>query len=145
MKRSILLAAAAAAALSALGFSAQALAADDHKGHDHDAKGSSPHAHEAKALHGGVVSVVKDVNYELVARPDGIALYVSDHGKAADLAGATAKVTLLSSSKKEEATLTPVGGSLQAKGAFGVGPGTKVMAQVSLKGQPAQVVRFTLK
>lgn len=131
-------------AMAALGFSAQGFAADDHKGHDHEPKGST-HAHETKAQHGGVVSVVKDVNYELVARPDAIALYVSDHGKPADLAGATAKLTLLSGSKKEEATLAAGGDSLQAKGAFSVGAGTKVVAQVSLKGQPAQAVRFTLK
>lgn len=138
MKRSMLV------AVAVMGFSAYAFAADDHKGHDHDTKGSA-HAHEVKAQHGGVVSVVKDVNYELVARPDALMLYVSDHGKPADLNGATAKLTLLSGSKKEEATLAPGGDSLQAKGTFSAGAGTKVVAQVSLKGQPAQAVRFTLK
>lgn len=129
----------------ALGLSAQALAADDHKGHEHDSKAGSPHAHDVESRHGGVVSVVKDIHYELVARPDGIALYVSDHGKPMNLSGATARLTLLSGSKKSEASLAPVGDALQATGAFGVGPGTKAVAQVSLKGQPAQAVRFTLK
>ena len=138
MKLSILVVA------TALGMCGAAFAADDHKGHDHEAKGGS-HAHEAKAQHGGVVSIVKDVNYELVARPDGLALFVSDHGKASDLSGAAAKLTLLSGSTKQEATLTPDGDSLQAKGAFSVGPGTKVVAHVTLKGQPSQAVRFTLK
>lgn len=130
--------------IAAFGLSTSAFAADDHKGHEHENKGSA-HAHEAKAQHGGVVAVVKDVNYELVARPDTLTLHVSDHGKPADLAGASAKVTLLSGSKKEEATLVQVGETLQAKGAYSVGAGTKVVAQVALKGQPAQAVRFALK
>lgn len=32
-----------------------ALAADDHKGHNHDDKKGAEHSHEAKPLHGGVV------------------------------------------------------------------------------------------
>ena len=131
-------------AVSALALSSNSFAADDHKGHEHEGKGAA-HAHEAKPQHGGVVAVVKDVNYELVARPDGLALYVSDHGKPSDLAGASAKLTLLSGSKKEEATLAPVGSALQAKGSFAASAGTKVVAQVTLKGQAAQAVRFTLK
>lgn len=130
--------------IAAIGLSTNVFAADDHKGHEHESKGSA-HAHEAKAQHGGVVSVVKDVNYELVARADTLTLHVTDHGKPAALSGASAKVTLLSGSKKEEATLVPVGETLQAKGTYSVGAGTKVLAQVSLKGQPAQAVRFALK
>jgi len=103
------------------------------------------HAHEAKAQHGGVVSVVKDVNYELVASASELRLYVSDHGKPAELTGATARLTMLSGSKKEEATLAPAGGALQAKGSYAVAAGTKVVAQVALQGKPAQSVRFTLK
>lgn len=61
------------------------------------------------------MTVAKDVSYELVALPDLISLYVSDHGKPVDLAGATAKVTLLSSGKKEEVTLVQAADSLQAK------------------------------
>lgn len=131
-------------AVSALALSSNGFAADDHKGHEHEGKGGA-HAHEIKAQHGGVVAVVKDINYELVARPDGLMLHVSDHGKPADLSGASAKLTLLSGSKKEEATLAPAGNALQAKGTFTASPGTKVVAQVSLKGQPMQAVRFTLK
>ena len=131
-------------AVSALALSINAHAADDHKGHAHDSKGSE-HAHEVKPQHGGVVSVVKDVNYELVARADGIALFVSDHGKATDLTGASAKLTLLSGMKKTDATLVPASDALRAQGAFSVPAGTKVVAQVSLKGQPAQAVRFTIK
>ena len=131
-------------AVSALALSINVQAADDHKGHAHDAKGAE-HAHEVKPQHGGVVSVVKDVNYELVTSPEGIALYVSDHGKASDLTGGSAKLTLLSGTKKTEATLAPAKDALRAQGAFNVPAGTKVVAQVTLKGQAAQPVRFTTK
>ena len=61
----------ALASIATIGLAAAlspAWAADDHKGHDHDNKGGA-HAHEAKPRFGGVVTVVKDVNYELVAKP----------------------------------------------------------------------------
>ena len=40
------------------------------------------HAHEHKPLHGGVVVEVKDMDYELVAKPTVIQLHLRDHGKA---------------------------------------------------------------
>ncbi len=122
-----------------------ALAADDHKGHDHGDKPGAAHAHDSKARYGGVVSVVKDMNYELVAKSDGLLLYVSDHGKPVDLKGASAKVTLLSAADKTEATLAPSGDKLEAKGSFKLAPGTKAVANVTLPGQSPAMAKFTLK
>jgi hypothetical protein len=51
------------------------------------------HAHEHKPLHGGVVVEVKDMDYELVAKPTVIQLYLRDHGKPADVSKASAKLT----------------------------------------------------
>lgn len=134
-----------AIAALALSFATAGIAADDHKGHDHDDKKGGEHAHDAKPTHGGVVSVVKDVNYELVAKPDAITLYVTDHGKPVDTKGASATLTLLSASDKSEVKLTPAGeNKLQAKGNFKVDKGTKVVASVNTGGK-AQSVRFTLK
>jgi len=102
--------------------------------------------HDHKPKHGGVVEEVKEVQYELVAKPDSIVIFVEDHGKKVDTKGATAKVTLLSGKDKSEATLTPAGDNkLEAKGQFKVGKGTKVVAVVTLAGKPASSVRFTLK
>lgn len=121
-----------------------ALAAEDHKGHDHAASGS--HAgHDDKARHGGNVSVEKDINYELVVKPDTVSLYVSDHGQPVELKDASAKLTLLSAQGKTEATLAPVGDRLEAKGSFKGGVGTKAMATVTLAGQAPTNVRFSLK
>jgi hypothetical protein len=120
-------------------------AADDHKGHDHDKPAGTHAGHDDKAQHGGVVSVVSDVNYELVAKADGAALYVTDHGKAVDLKGATAKLTLLSASAKSELALQPSGDKLEGKGSLTVSPGTKAIAVVNQSGRAPVTVKFTLR
>lgn len=101
------------------------------------------HAHAHKALHGGVVVEVKDMDYELVARPTTIELYLRDHGKPADASKAKARLTLLTAGQKQEVDLLPAGDKLQASGSFKVGSGTKAVAVVTLAGRPSSV-RFTL-
>jgi len=129
MKLAQLIAALALAATSA------AFAADTH---DHG------HGHEHKALHGGVVVEVKDMDYELVAKPDALQLHLRDHGKAVDVTKATAKLTLLTGAQKQEVELKPVGDKLEAKGSFNVAANTKVIAVVSLAGK-LSTARFVLK
>ena len=102
------------------------------------------HGHEDKPLHGGLVTEIKDMDYELVAKPDVLQLYVRDHGKPVDVSKATAKIILLSGSDKQEIDLKPSGDKLEAKGSFKVAPGTKVVAQVNLASKAA-TVRFVLK
>jgi hypothetical protein len=103
------------------------------------------HAHEHKPMHGGVVVEVKDIDYELVAKPTVLQLHLRDHGKAADVSKASAKLTLLTGAEKQEVELKPAGDKLEASGTFKVGPGTKVVALVTIAGKPAGTVRFALK
>ncbi len=121
-----------AAALS-IGFAGTAFAAD---GHDHG------HAH--KPLHGGIVTEVKDVDYELVAKPELIQLHLRDHGKPVDVSKVSAKLTLLSGTEKQEIELKPACAFLEAKGNFKV-VNAKVVALVSQPGKAALTVRFALK
>ena len=100
--------------------------------------------HDHKPLHGGVVVEVKDMDYELVAKPTVIQLHLRDHGKTADLSKATAKLTLLTGTERQEVELKPAGDKLEATGSFKVGPGTKAVAVVTAAGKPA-TARFTLK
>ncbi|MDO9091051.1 MAG: hypothetical protein Q8R98_06670 [Rubrivivax sp.] len=109
------------------------------------AAGEHNHAHEHKPLHGGVVVEVKDMDYELVAKASVIQLHLRDHGKPTDVARASAKLTLLSGAEKQEVELKPAGDKLEATGTFKVGPGTKVVALVTIAGKPAGTVRFALK
>ena len=102
------------------------------------------HGHEHKPLHGGVVVEVKDMDYELVAKATVIQLYLRDHGKPADVSKASAKLTLLTGTEKQEVELKPVGDKLEATGSFKVGPGTKAVAVVTVGGKPA-TARFTVK
>ena len=103
------------------------------------------HAHETKPLHAGVVSVDRDIEYELVAKPTLIQLHLRDHGKAIDMSKASAKLTLLSGADKQEVELKPAGSKLEAAGSFKVGPGTKAVAAVTIAGKPAGTVRFVIK
>ena len=80
---------------------------------------------EHRPLHGGVVVEVKDIDYELVAKSDALQLYLRDHGKTVDLVGASAKLTLLTGSDKQEVELKPAGGRLEAKGSFKIPAGGK--------------------
>jgi hypothetical protein len=101
--------------------------------------------HEHKPLHGGVVVEVKDTDYELVAKPTAIQLYLRSHGKAPDLSKASAKLTLLTGSEKREVELKPAGDRLEATGSFKVGPGTNAVVVVTATGKPAATARFTFK
>ena len=109
------------------------------------AAGGHSHAHVHKPMHGGVVVEAKDIHYELVIKPTAIQLHLRDHGKPADVSKASAKLTLLSGTDKQEVELKPAGDKLEATGSFNVGPGTKAVAVVTIGGKPAGTVRFVLK
>lgn len=102
------------------------------------------HAHEPK--HGGIVSEYRNLELELVAKPDVIHLYVRETGgKSIDLSKARAKLTLLSGKDKQEVEMKPAGERLEAKGEFKVGRGTKAVAVVSNPGSRDATARFSLK
>ena len=96
---------------------------------------------DLKPKYGGQVQEVSEIQYEVVVKPDNVAIYVEDHGKKVDTKGAAAKVSLLNGVDKSEATLAPAGGNkLEAKGSFNVKSGTKVTAVVTLAGKGAKTV-----
>lgn len=102
------------------------------------------HGHDPKPLHGGVVVEVKDIEYELIAKPDSMQLYLRDHGKPIDVSKATAKLTLLTGMDKQEVGLKPAGDKLEAKGSFKIAANSKVMVLVSQPGK-SSTARFVLK
>jgi hypothetical protein len=99
---------------------------------------------EHKAMNGGQLTTVKDIDYELVASASSLQLYVRDHGKSIDLSKASAKLTLLNGTEKQEIELKPSGDKLEATGAFKVGTGAKVVVIVSNQGKQT-TARFALK
>ena len=116
-----------------LGLSGFAFAADGHN-----------HGHQHKPLHGGIVTEVKDMDYELVTKPEVIQLYLRDHGKPVDVTNVSAKLTILIGTEKQEIELKSAGQWLEAKGNFKVSGG-KAVALVSFKGKSPVSVRFMLK
>ena len=99
--------------------------------------------HSAK--HAGIVVATKTLDFEIVAKPDLIQIYVDEHGKALKLDGGKARLTLLNGTEKSEVELLPVGDKLEAKGSFKVAKGTKGIALVTLAGKPAATARFEIK
>ena len=84
-----------------------------------------------------------DVDVELVAKSDVLAIYLSDHGKPISSEGGTAKLTILNGSDKKEYELLPVGGRFELKGAFSVPKGSKAIAVIKLKSKVI-TARFNL-
>ena len=101
------------------------------------------HAHTP--LHGGVVTEVKDMDYELVAKPGVVQLHLRDHGKPAAVAKASAKLTLLAGTDKQEVELKPAGDRLEATGSFKTAAGTKAVVVLRMEGRPVSTARFTLR
>lgn len=99
-----------------------------------------------KPKFGGIVAEGKAFDAELVAKPDLITVYVSDHGKAMSTKGARGKITLLSGTDKSETDLLPAGDNkLEAKGKFNVAAGTKALVVITPEGKTASTLRFTIK
>lgn len=147
MKKPMKLATALITASALLALNSVGAADDDHKGHVHEGKKGHVHTHAAQPQYGGIVSVVNDINYELVIKADTLTLYITDHDQPIDTKHGSATMRLVSASDKiVEAKLIPAGGNkLQAKGAFKIQPGTNAAALVQFGQQSSQVVRFVLK
>ena len=93
---------------------------------------------DVEPKHGGVVAIVKDIDYELVTKPDTVTIYVEDHGKSVDTKAGTAKVTMLTGSQKSGADLKPAGDNkLEAKGKFDAKDGTSWPPRASAASRPA--------
>ena len=101
--------------------------------------------HEHTAKFGGVVVETKAGDMEIVAEPDNIRIYITDHGKSVKLDGAKAMVTLLNGTEKSQADLNVSGDTLEAKGTFKVAKGTKGIALVTLAGKSSVTARFEVK
>jgi hypothetical protein len=96
--------------------------------------------------HGGVVQLVGDMTFELVARPDGVELYVEDDGEEVNSAELAAKLTVVAAGAKSEVVLAPAtGNKFEAKGVK-IAPGAKVTAVLTLKDKQSKIAaNFTIK
>jgi hypothetical protein len=98
----------------------------------------------AKPKHGGIVQASSDLSFELVSSPEGVLLYVEDHGKPVSPVGMSGKLTVLKGSEKSEAEFVPAGDRLLAKG-ITLQSGAKVVAAISTSGKKTVTVRFAVR
>ena len=99
--------------------------------------------HEARF--GGIHLGTQVMDLEMVAKPDMLQIYASDHGKPLKIEGGKARITLLNGADKVDIDLAPLGNRFEAKGVFKVVPGTKGVVLVTLAGKPGTTARFTVK
>ena len=96
--------------------------------------------------HGGTVVQMGDMEYELVAKPDSLNLFIYDDDKPAATKGGKAKVVLTNGNDKKIVELEPAGGNkFKAKGSFTVKAGTKAVATIELSGRNKEEATFTWK
>lgn len=104
------------------------------------------HGEASKPKHGGVIAKAEPLEAELVTAPTKLTLYMYDHGKPVDTKGATAKLTILATGKKQEVTLAP-GGDNKLEGAIteALPKGARVVGVVSAGESKALSMRWAIK
>ncbi|MBK9360920.1 MAG: hypothetical protein IPM99_07185 [Rubrivivax sp.] len=100
---------------------------------------------DAKPLHGGIVQVASDLQFELVPQPNGATLYVVDHDKPADTSKMSGKLTVLNGTEKSEVALRPSGANKLEAADVKIAVGSKVVASVTGANGKATTVRFSVK
>ena len=115
--------------LVGVGFQMSAVAGP---GHDH--------GKDHKPMHGGLFYQAAH-DYELLIKDGEARLYVTDHGNAVDLAGASAKLTVLEGSQKTEVQLKPAGAYFSGGFANTPAKGAKAVVQLKIGGE-SSTARF---
>ena len=100
---------------------------------------------DAKPMHAGIVQMVNDLSFELVAQADGATIYLMDHGKPMAAKGITGKLTVLQGSNKTEADIKEAGDNTLRVLGVKLGKGDKLVAALSNVGGKSMTVRFTIK
>jgi hypothetical protein len=98
-----------------------------------------------KPQHGGVVQLVGETTFELVAKPEGAELYVVDDGEDIDSSTMSAMMVVDAGGTKSEFVMLAAGGNKYfAKGAK-LPSGAKVAVSLVAADQSKTTARFTIK
>lgn len=98
-----------------------------------------------KPLHGGVVQMVGERSFELVARPDGAELYVVDDGEDIDSSTMSATLIVDAGGVKSEVPMLAAGGNKFVARDAKIPSGAKVAAILTAGDQSKTTARFTIK
>lgn len=90
--------------------------------------GGAAHAHGSmKPQHGGLVQMTGETLFELVNKPAGVELYITEEDEPIASSGAAAKLSITSGTAKKELSLTPAGGNKYLGGGVKIPTGSKVI------------------
>lgn len=99
---------------------------------------------QGEVRNGGITTMLKNRDYELVMKPTVATVFVYQDEKPAATKGATGTITLIQGDKKTTLQLEPTGNNaMEAKGAFAAGG--KAAATITLAGRKPQDVTWALK
>lgn len=98
-----------------------------------------------KPLHGGVVKIVGEISFELVAKPDGAELYVIDDGEDIVSEHVTALLIIDAAGVKSEVVMLPAGGNKFETKEAKLPSGVKVAVLLTAPNESKTTARFTIE
>lgn len=98
-----------------------------------------------KPLHGGVVQMVGEQTFELVAKPEGAELYVVDDGEDIDSSTMNVTLTIDAGGTKSEVAMLAAGGNKFVSKGTRLPSGAKVVVLLVDANQSKTTARFTIK
>jgi hypothetical protein len=98
-----------------------------------------------KPQHGGVVQMVGETVFELVAKPEGTELYVVDDGEDIDSSKLSATMTVDAGGMKSEVVMLAAGGNKYVSKGTKIPGGAKVVVMLVAADQSKTTARFTIK
>ena len=89
---------------------------------------------QGEIRNGGITTMLKNRDYELVLKPTVVTVFVYQDEKPAATKGATGSITIVQGNKKTTLPLQPAGANaMEARGSFG--SGGKAAATITLSGR----------
>ena len=105
------------------------------------------HAHGSmKPQHGGIVLMTGETLFELVTKPEGVELYVSEDDEPIASSSATAKLSIVSGAATKNAPLAPAAGNKYVAKGLKIAGGSKVTVTLVNNASKAKTfATFTVK
>jgi len=98
-----------------------------------------------KPQHGGVVQMVGETVFELVAKPEGAELYVVEDGEDIDSSKLSATMTVDAGGTKSEVVLLAAGANKYVSKGTKIPGGAKVVVMLVAADRSKTTARFTIK
>jgi len=111
------------------------------------AAGGTAYAHgNTKPQHGGITQMTGETVIELVKKPAGVELYISEEDEPIPSSSASAKLSIGTGAAKKEASLAPAGGNKYVGKGVKVPSGSKVVVTLVNNSTKAKTfATFTVK